>query len=172
MPGGWANSKGGQNVLYIVHRKDNVFSFSVVNSSGEGMKYHPYTLDYSPDVQYKLVLTVDDIPMPRLLDSAFWFMLLRMQIWPNDNHNATLLYETLIPFLSGKPLVRAHWHARAHTSPRFPRSLCFVIERHALRERGGGAVEVCGGRQQLQRRSERVRRQQRPVRDRYAGPGR
>jgi hypothetical protein len=70
----------------------------------QGMKYHPYTLDYAPEVQYKLVLVVDDVPMNKLLDSSFWFMLLRIQVWPNDNHSAALLYETLLPYLSAKPL--------------------------------------------------------------------
>ncbi len=68
------------------------------------MKYHPVSLDSSPDVHYKLVFLLDEIPQQKILDSSFWFMLLRMQIWPSESHNAALLYETLLPFLSGKPL--------------------------------------------------------------------
>lgn len=95
----------GHNVLYCVQRLPAGFCFAVINTSErEGLQYHPYSLDASPHVHYRLSLAVDNIPGPRLLESAFWLTLLRMQAFPTSNSRASFLYETLLPYLADKPL--------------------------------------------------------------------
>ena len=79
LPGGWSDSNGGHNVLFILHRKPEGFVFAVCNT-GDGLRYHPYTCASSPYIEYKLALVVEKIPVERIFDSSFWFMLLRLQV--------------------------------------------------------------------------------------------
>jgi len=52
-------------------------------------------------------LTIWDIPSERILDSSFWILLLRMQVYPSKKHvnNAELLYTKLLPSLNSRPLL-------------------------------------------------------------------
>jgi hypothetical protein len=73
------------------------------------MSQHAATVDPSTAaLQRCLSLTVRHIPLPRLLDSTFWYMLLRMQVYPLHSHagggGVELLYGRLLPYLAGGPL--------------------------------------------------------------------
>jgi hypothetical protein len=88
-----------------LERKTECFSFSIVNSNAAGLEaYHPVQSSTTGELKYKLSIVVDNVPTDRLVDSAFWFFLLRMQTWTSSQHNAQVLYETLLPSLIAKPL--------------------------------------------------------------------
>lgn len=83
LPGGWINETEGDGVLiYVLERKDaTTFSFSVINTGGPGLvEYHPVNANSATDVKYKLALVVDNVPAEKVNDSAFWFLLYRMQV--------------------------------------------------------------------------------------------
>ena len=106
-PGGWSRGEEGHVLLYILHKyrgKDG-FSFTVVNT-GEGVEYHACKIN--PDTTEPLTnlsLTVENVPAHHVADSAFWFFLFRMQVYPDEVNGPQLLYEKLIPFLGGRPLM-------------------------------------------------------------------
>ena len=85
-PGGWSRGEEGHVLLYILHKyrgKDG-FSFTVVNT-GEGVEYHACKIN--PDTTEPLTnlsLTVENVPAHHVADSAFWFFLFRMQVYPDE----------------------------------------------------------------------------------------
>ncbi len=106
LPGGWQQPEGKANLcLYIVRNcGGDKFSFTVCNT-GDGLEYHPSSFDQSSGLQLKqLAMTIWDIPSVRLLDSSFWVLLFRMQVYPDKRNNASLLYEKLLPALNSRPL--------------------------------------------------------------------
>jgi hypothetical protein len=110
VPGGWVNpnGEGGRNIMFVVQRKESTFSLGVCNTSADaadGLRYHPVLPDSTPDLQYKLTLVVEDIPLQRLLDSSFWLLNAKMQFQGYEaKRGAEFLYEHLLPFLNGKPV--------------------------------------------------------------------
>ncbi len=106
LPGGWQQPEGKAHVcLYIVRNCGNdKFSFTVCNT-GDGLEYHPSSFDQSSGLQLKqMAMTIWDIPSARLLDSSFWVLLFRMQVYPDKKNTAGLLYEKLLPALNSRPL--------------------------------------------------------------------
>ena len=108
VPAGWVNDKGlGQNVMFALHRGQMTFCLAVINTSNDvndGLRYHPMNPLASPDIQYKQTLIFDDIPIPKLMDSSWWLMILRMQVYPSAENTPELMYETFLPYLNSKPL--------------------------------------------------------------------
>ena len=106
LPGGWQQPEGKSHLcLYILRNCGNdKFSFTVCNT-GDGLEYHPSSFDPSSGLQLKqIAMTIWDIKSERILDSSFWVLLFRMQVYPNKNNNACLLYEKLLPALNSRPL--------------------------------------------------------------------
>jgi hypothetical protein len=102
LPGGWSSERGpDQTLIYILERKGDSFSFGICNTGGPGLEYHPITGEATVDIRYKMALVIDDIPAYRVTDSAFWYILYRMQVYPGP-HQAQFIYETLLPWLNGK----------------------------------------------------------------------
>ena len=96
----------GHNVLYCVQRLPGGYSFTVINTNvGEGLKYHPFSLEASPHIRYRFSFLVDNIAPGRILETGFWLALLRMQAFPSATSRAEHLYEVLLPYLADKPLV-------------------------------------------------------------------
>lgn len=60
------------------------FRVAVVNT-GEGLEYHPVTADCPPKIKRQVALVVNKVPLPRLLDSSFWFLALRTLVWPSSH---------------------------------------------------------------------------------------
>ena len=111
IPIGFASSTVGQpahTFLLVVDRRDQEhFRLGVVNTTeGEGLEYHATNASFSPAIKHKMVFSVDDIPVARLTDSSFWFVLFQYQCWPlsPEQQGKKILYEQLIPYLNNKPL--------------------------------------------------------------------
>lgn len=106
LPGGWQQPDYTHLCLYIVRNcGNNKFSFSVCNTGKDGLQYHPSSFD--PETGRKLkqmAMTIWDIPSTRLLDSTFWVVLFRMQVYPSKRNNAEFLYTKLLPALNARPL--------------------------------------------------------------------
>ena len=106
LPGGWQQPDYTYLCLYIVRNLgNNRFSFSVGNTGKDGLQYHPSSFD--PETGRKLkqmAMTIWDIPASRLLDSTFWVVLFRMQVYPSKKNNAEFLYTKLLPALNARPL--------------------------------------------------------------------
>ena len=98
-------------VLIAISLRGNKFTLSVINtgkagaSSTDGLNYHPTKFDEtSGKIKRQVMLTIYDIPRFRLLDSSFWFMLLRLKALPGEGNTCTFLYQTLLPYLNSTPL--------------------------------------------------------------------
>ena len=50
-------------------------------------------------------MTIWEIPSQRLLDSSFWILLFRMQVYPSRKNTAEFLYTKLLPALNSRPLM-------------------------------------------------------------------
>ena len=106
VPGGWQQPDYYHLCLYIVRNcGDNRWSFTVCNTGKDGLQYHPSTFDSETGRELKqLAMTVWNIPSERLLDSSFWTLLLRMQVYPSKRNTAEFLYTKLLPALNSQPL--------------------------------------------------------------------
>lgn len=103
-------------VVYVLVRKGDSFSFVVCNTGHpkqgptseprwDGLDFHPSQLDVgSGKVKFNVGMSVVGIPRYKLLDSSFWFMLLKCKIYPNPKHTAHFIYATLLPYLNSQPL--------------------------------------------------------------------
>lgn len=106
LPGGWQTPESTYLCLYILRNcGNNRWSFTVCNTGPEGLQYHPSTFDPETGRELKqLALTVWDIPAVRILDSTFWTLLMRMQVYPSKRNSAVTLYTKLLPALNARPL--------------------------------------------------------------------
>jgi hypothetical protein len=100
-------------VMHVLVRKERTFSLTVVNVGGapwdasksDGLDYHPTVFDQvSGKVKRVVGVVIEEIPVPRLSDSSFWFMLFRMQLSRGQYSQSATLYETLLPHLNTRPL--------------------------------------------------------------------
>jgi hypothetical protein len=115
IPGGWSTllttsgdiKTHSHLVLYVLKNQGNgTWSFTVCNMGPEGLEYHPSSIDEDSGREMKqLALTIWDIPSERIMDSTFWTLVFRMQIYPHRRHGAQLLYEHLLPALNSRPLL-------------------------------------------------------------------
>ena len=107
LPGGWQQPDYTYLCLYIVRNcGNNRWSFTVCNTGRDGLQYHPATFDPETGRELKqLSMTIWDIPASRLMDSSFWAILFRMQVYPSRKNNAAFLYTKLLPALNSRPLL-------------------------------------------------------------------
>jgi hypothetical protein len=94
-------------MLYIIRNCGNGrWSFTVCNTGRDGLQYHPASFDPETGRELKqLAMTVWDIPRDRILDSTFWTLLFRMQVYPSRKNCAAFLYTKLLPSLNSRPLL-------------------------------------------------------------------
>ena len=106
LPGGWQQPDYFHLCLYIVRAVGNdKYTFTVCNTGKDGLQYHPSTFDPETGRELKqLSLTIWNIPARRLMDSTFWTVLFRMQVYPSKRNNAEFLYTKLLPALNSQPL--------------------------------------------------------------------
>lgn len=106
LPGGWQQPDSFHLCLYIVRNcGSDKFSFTVCNTGKDGLEYHPSTFDSETGKELKqLALTIWNIPGRRLMDSTFWTVLFRMQVYPSKRNSAKFLYTKLLPALNSQPL--------------------------------------------------------------------
>lgn len=106
LPGGWQQPDYFHLCLFIVRAVGNdKFTFTVCNTGKDGLQYHPSTFDPETGREQKqLALTVWNIPSRRFMDSTFWTLLFRMQVYPSKKNTAEFLYTKLLPALNAQPL--------------------------------------------------------------------
>ena len=115
IPGGWTTIVPGSGdvktsthlCLYILRNQGNgMWSFTVCNTGPEGLEYHPSSIDENSGREMKqLALNIWDIPSERILDSTFWTLVFRMQIYPHKRNGPKIFYEHLLPSLNSRPLL-------------------------------------------------------------------
>ena len=73
---------------------------------GEGLEYHMSKAFCSPPkLKKSLSFVIDGIPIERLIDSSFWYMLYRPYVYRDEvEDGAQMLYEVLLPYLNSRPL--------------------------------------------------------------------
>lgn len=93
--------------MYILERTGpDAMRFTVVNTKQRGgIDYHPASASQPGKIKRKTCFVIENANRDRLLDSSFWFFLLRINIWPPEDKvsPARLVYETLLPFLNEVP---------------------------------------------------------------------
>ena len=130
LPGGWSHANGGHAVCFVVIRDVDAeagaeaelaelqrrrFTFVVVNT-GDGLQYHTSRAvresdaagagagadaERQPKQQYRQGLALGGIPGFRLLDPSVLFLLLHLQAVPAAGNQPPVLYEVILPYLSG-----------------------------------------------------------------------
>jgi hypothetical protein len=107
LPGGWQQPEYTYLCLYIIRNcGSGSWSFTVCNTGRDGLQYHPASFDPETGHELKqLAMTVWDIPKHRVLDSTFWVLLFRMQVYPSRKNSADFLYTKLLPSLNARPLL-------------------------------------------------------------------
>ena len=97
---------GELTVVYIVEREEqNSFRFCVINTNPEGgLDWHSVSPESSPKLIYHTALVVKDIPIVKMMDDAFWGLLLKLAILPAKENRPEKLYNLLLPFLVDKPI--------------------------------------------------------------------
>lgn len=120
---------------------------TVVNT-GEGIDYHAATYVGEsaepgrdpPQVRHSFTFSLDNIPLVRLTDSAFWFALFRGLVFPHEQNGPQLLYETLLPYLNDRPLMEnmnttdlaIEYNCRPHRGDRSMFIMCLEAFRVSL----------------------------------------
>jgi len=92
---------------YILERtSEDLFRFAIVNTDVEGgLSYHESTCDSetAPGIEYKVCMQMENVPMERMLDDAWWLFLLKLA--SQEDHPASKrLYDLLLPWLTDSPL--------------------------------------------------------------------
>ena len=107
LPGGWQQPDYTYLCLYIVRNcGSNRWTFTILNTGRDGLQYHPSTFDPETGRELKqMAMTIWDIPADRLLDSTFWTLLFRLQVYPSRKNNAAFVYTKLLPALNARPLL-------------------------------------------------------------------
>ena len=107
LPGGWQQPDYTYLCLYIVRNcGSNRWTFTILNTGRDGLQYHPATFDPETGRELKqMAMTIWDIPAERLLDSTFWTLLFRLQVYPSRKNNAAFVYTKLLPALNARPLL-------------------------------------------------------------------
>jgi len=103
LPGGWLQPDGGQTCVYVLYRSQDNFSFSISNT-GDGLEYHPSSVQHFPVIKRKLSFCIEGIPPERLQDGSFWYLLFKIQLFPSEFHTAAVVYDSLLPYLNSTPL--------------------------------------------------------------------
>jgi len=108
LPGGWQRTEYGYLCIYILRNcgGNNTFSFTVCNTGRHGLQYHPSSFDSETGRQLKqMVMKIWNIPALRIMDSTFWVVFLRIQVYPSKRNSAKFLYTKLLPSLNVQPLL-------------------------------------------------------------------
>ncbi|EAA20691.1 homeobox-containing protein, partial [Plasmodium yoelii yoelii] len=113
LPGGFYLQKEKMliKILYIIHRENNLYSFSVLNNSIYGIQYHPFKIDEVDNLGVLLrdvVVCIKNISKNYLTNSLFWLCLYRLYIFPNPD-NVDILYQILLPYLNNSFLMN-NWN--------------------------------------------------------------
>ena len=111
LPGGWIAMSGGHAIMHIVQRhadpSNGTYSFISCNTGG-GVFHHPGHVTDWPKLKFKTSIRLDNIPASRMLDPGFWYVYWRPQFYLSEDNGEHILYDVLLPWLSGGlPLVAA-----------------------------------------------------------------
>ncbi|RNF23641.1 uncharacterized protein Tco025E_02741 [Trypanosoma conorhini] len=105
MPSGWVGLKAANAVYLLIHRRGpEVFDVVVVNRGSEGVSYHPSWQTAEKIVSCPL-LRFEGVASARLLDPAFWLLLLSLRMRGNAPENRSeyireeVFYDVLLPWL-------------------------------------------------------------------------
>jgi hypothetical protein len=104
VPGGWTGTTSVASVLHVVIKtEEGIFSFVTCNA-GAGLRYHPSSGESPPNLKFKTCLRIDNIPLERFSDLGFWTLLFSqwMKQPASEYHREEVLYDVLLPWLSGK----------------------------------------------------------------------
>lgn len=53
LPAGWMNSEDSHSVLFLLERIENAWNVLLINTSGEGLRYHPVKCEPPHYLRYK-----------------------------------------------------------------------------------------------------------------------
>lgn len=102
VPCGWSTREGTNAMMLVINRRRETCDVFVCNA-GQGTEYHPTRADVrTGGVQMQLPLRLGDVPIDKVCDPTFWFLVLRPIIWPAGKADLPhkTLYEQLLPYLN------------------------------------------------------------------------
>ena len=69
-----------------------------------GLSYHAVSPSSPPKLRYRTSLSVDNIPSSRMLDDAWWVMLLKLTVMQSKQNRPDKVYDWLLPWMADQPL--------------------------------------------------------------------
>eukprot|EP01062_Namystynia_karyoxenos_P081246 TRINITY_DN888_c0_g3_i1.p1 TRINITY_DN888_c0_g3~~TRINITY_DN888_c0_g3_i1.p1 ORF type:complete len:5328 (+),score=1998.63 TRINITY_DN888_c0_g3_i1:108-15986(+) len=151
LPGGWKQPQNASDnyVVHIVFRPDpdprGTLHFATCNA-GDGMEYHPSSVEDKDKLRYKLSMCFNDLPRDKVVDPGFLALLLT-QRQPQASHCKETYYDALLSWLVDEegatlaplmPAVEADQAASWRTPARARTSgwkSCFEAARYVLRRK-------------------------------------
>ena len=113
VPAGWTRCDrfsseeeyvSGSVILLVLHRRidrPDEFIVSVCNSCrDQGLDFHPVKADGSGELRL-VPLTLKGVKRERIINSAFWVMLMKFLLYPHPNNGPKAIYGSILPSLSG-----------------------------------------------------------------------
>jgi hypothetical protein len=85
--------------MHILERESATAYSLTIHNGGKGIVYHPSSVDSHPKTKYRTSLKFTNLSSEKVLDDAFWYMYLKMQVSTSDDHRCEVLYEVLLPHL-------------------------------------------------------------------------
>jgi ketosteroid isomerase-like protein len=122
--GGWRGLQSEATLVHVIeqHQQQRTASFTTL-ATGAGLEYHsmtPCDTDATPPkVKYATSLRVDDVPLDRIHNPAFWTMILAQWLREDGSeyHRVEMIYDVLLPWLVAPRALSAAAAAAAATDP-------------------------------------------------------
>lgn len=111
LPCGWCRRKKGvaENFAFpmVLHKRpDSTFALAACNT-GEGSEYYPVSpQEWTGELRRAQSMAFYKIEKDMISSSSFWFVLMRMLVYPSKQNGPKDIYERLLPGLSRKPLLK------------------------------------------------------------------
>eukprot|EP00941_MAST-03F_sp_MAST-3F-sp1_P004998 g4998.t1 len=103
VPGGWVGKNSAGTVIHIIEKTAPLHYDFITCNVGKGLEYHPSSAASVSKIKYRTSIKIPDIPAIRMLDPGFWSMFFAMwlKLPPIEYHRVEVLYDVLLPWLSG-----------------------------------------------------------------------
>ena len=105
----------------LLHPTTHDFTLTIVNTSNgknSGTDYHGLNINTADGTFTKNVaLEIINVTAARMYNAAFWFMIFKLGIFPNPKHSDKFLYDNILPWISGLPVLCAFDAENAYFAP-------------------------------------------------------
>ena len=122
--GGWLKPPQGHAIMYSIERTSaETFAWVIINT-GEATSYHPSSWHYDRDEsaagprrRCRTAVRIEGIAADKLLDEVVFYFLRRLRAYMHELHTPAVVYEVLVPYLTGDKTFLEAWAAGEREHP-------------------------------------------------------